>query len=178
MPSRTATSKKHGNERHGQAKRGAKTPTYLAWESMIRRCTMPSQDSYRLYGARGITICERWRDFAAFLADMGEKPENLSLDRIDSAGNYEPGNCRWASKEQQSQNRRTAHMLTYGGETMALSAWAHRVGLAPRTLRERIVTYGWSLERALTTAPVPREESIASAGRARHNLRHSRSVTD
>lgn len=129
---------------------------------------MPSQDSYRLYGGRGIRVCDAWRRFPVFLADMGEKPDGLTLDRVDSNGNYEPGNCRWAGKDVQSQNRRTAHMLTFNGETMGIAAWARRLGIASRTLRERVSTYGWSVERALTTTPLTREDSLRAAIRVRH----------
>lgn len=83
------------------------TPTYRSWHSMIARCSYPSMQDWRLYGGRGITVCERWRDFRKFLADMGERPDGCSLDRIDSDGNYEPGNCRWATASEQQRNKRS-----------------------------------------------------------------------
>lgn len=95
----------HGQSRSRRDGRRA-TLTYNIWAAMIQRCTNPQNKDYRLYGARGITVCERWREFPNFLEDMGEKPVGLSLDRIDNDGNYEPGNCRWATASQQRANQR------------------------------------------------------------------------
>jgi len=102
------------NVTHGHASRGSRSPTWSAWRSMIQRCCYPSQQSYPRYGGRGITICDQWRhSFEAFLTDMGEKPgPDFSLGRIDNDGNYEPGNCRWETAEQQTANR--AAWGTYG----------------------------------------------------------------
>jgi hypothetical protein len=80
--------------------------TYQSWWDMRRRCSDPKRRDFVYYGARGIKVCERWESFAAFLADMGERPERMSLDRIDVDGDYEPGNCRWAAWGEQRRNRR------------------------------------------------------------------------
>lgn len=82
------------------------SPTYNSWRAMIDRCTNEKQPHYHNYGGRGITICERWMVFERFLADMGERPKGRTLDRINNDGNYEPGNCRWATGSEQRMNRR------------------------------------------------------------------------
>lgn len=97
----TAATLKHGHKRHGQ-----RTPTYNSWRGMLARCGNPRNNRYINYGARGIVVCERWLRFENFLTDMGERPCGLSIDRIDNNGNYEPGNCRWATASQQTANQR------------------------------------------------------------------------
>lgn len=92
-------------KKHGHTK-GGMSPTYMSYANAKSRVTYPSCPSYERYGGRGITMCQRWRDsFEAFLADMGERPEAKSLDRIDPDGNYEPANCRWATSAEQNANR-------------------------------------------------------------------------
>lgn len=101
-----------------------RTPTYVCWSNMHARCSNPSRPDFERYGGRGIRVCAAWSDFATFLADMGEKPVGLSLDRIDNNGNYEPDNCRWATASEQRRNQRSkaeiraaAEIAKAGGES-------------------------------------------------------------
>jgi hypothetical protein len=107
---------------------------------------------FHCYGGRGIKVCDRWQKFENFFADMGHPPEGKSLDRYpDKNGNYEPSNCRWATKEQQSRNRRDNRLLTHAGETLCSEAWSRRVGISRAGLMRRIDILKWPLEKALTT---------------------------
>lgn len=92
--------------KHGHAIIRKVTPTYVSWQHMIRRTTSPNDKNWNDYGGRGIKVCERWKAYENFLADMGQKPAGLTLDRIDVDGNYEPANCRWSTRYEQVHNRR------------------------------------------------------------------------
>lgn len=125
---------------------------YRLYNSILERCYSQYSKSYIEYGGRGIKVCDRWRNsFLHFLDDIGEKPEGkYSLDRIDNNGDYEPDNVRWATDEQQSNNRRNIIFLTYKDETKPLSQWAKDIGLKRKTLACRIKR-GWTIEEILET---------------------------
>jgi hypothetical protein len=127
------------------------TTTYTVWWRMRQRCEDQNDAAYHDYGGRGITVCARWHSFESFLEDMGERPEGLTIERINNDGSYEPSNCRWATRTEQGRNKRSNRLLTYGGETRPLSEWAEIKGLRMRTLWARLYVYNWTLDRALTT---------------------------
>lgn len=121
-------------------------PMYYA---MIARCHNPNSAEYSNYGERGIAVCDRWRDgFVNFLADMGERPDGMTLDRIDNDGPYSPENCRWATVSEQCNNTRANHLLTLGDKTQTITQWARDLDLHPNTIRSRL-RYGWPVERVL-----------------------------
>ena len=132
----------------------SKSPEYPGWQAMKQRCNNSRHTEYHLYGGRGISVCKRWQNsFLDFLADMGPKPSaDHSIDRIDNDSDYEPDNCRWATKMEQSHNSRRVRMLTYDGQTMCISEWARKTGIAQNVITRRI-DRGWSVERSLTVSP-------------------------
>jgi hypothetical protein len=101
---------KGANYKHGLTRVGKVHPMYSTWRNMHRRCYSTENKDYEYYGGRGITICERWHDFSNFLADVGDRPEGKTLDRIDNNGNYEPSNIRWATQKEQYDNSRKENM--------------------------------------------------------------------
>lgn len=140
------------------ARRKTHPAEWRSWSSMRNRCRSQSSDNWPQYGGRGITICERWDSFAAFFEDMGPRPsQKHTLDRYPNPdGNYEPGNCRWATQREQTNNRsRGNRKLSFGGETLTVAEWARRIGVDRATLRDRLER-GWTVEQALTT---PKEVS-------------------
>lgn len=123
---------------------------------MRQRCNDPGSKSYARYGGRGIKVSERWDSFPNFLADMGSRPSpRHSLERIDNAKGYEPGNARWATATEQANNRRSSRLITYQGETLTSAEWTRRTGLARHIIEQRLDKLGWSVERAFTTPVRP-----------------------
>lgn len=132
------------------------TPTYTSWRAMRVRCHDPKHDNYRHYGAKGIMVCDRWKDFQNFLADMGIRPsKSHTIDRLDLSGDYEPKNCRWATKIEQGNNHSKNHHVEYRGQRMTMTqAWCLSGKIVPKgTLKSRIYG-GWPIDQALETPAV------------------------
>jgi hypothetical protein len=131
----------------------SRTPTYTTWQAMLERCHNPKNPKYYMYGALGVKVCERWLSFENFLADMGVRPDGHTLDRHpDPHGDYEPGNCRWATPGEQQRNRRAGlHLISFNGKTQCLTDWARETGIPREVLYVRINRNGWPVDLALTS---------------------------
>lgn len=137
--------------KHGQGRRRQKSSEYSTWKEMRQRCGNPKHKRYADYGGRGITVCERWNDFATFFADMGSRPSpEHSLERIDNDGGYSPENCRWATNVEQARNTRANHKVRFRGKEMCLSEACELSGLNHGTVKSRLKR-GWSDEDAFRT---------------------------
>jgi hypothetical protein len=131
---------------HSHGLDGKPTPLYLRWQNMKARCHQPSNKDYPRYGAKGITVCDRWRfgeggesGFTLFMRDMGEVPfERASLDRIDGTKGYSPDNVRWADMRTQTNNKSTVRCLEIDGVSKPLCEWARDVGIGPKTIHYRL----------------------------------------
>ena len=123
-----------GNPKHGKCG----TLTYNSWSGMVSRCTDPNNHSFKNYGARGITVCDRWRDFRNFLDDMGEAQPGMTIERIDNNHGYSKENCRWATRWEQSRNTRRNRMFEIDGVSLCLQDWADKYGIRRRTLETRL----------------------------------------
>lgn len=131
-----------GATRHGQSG----SPTYNSWAGMLQRCQNPAATKYPEYGARGVTVCDAWQSFQNFYDDMGARPPGTTIDRIDGSKGYEPGNCRWASRQQQQSNLRSNWSIDYGGRSYTLAELARELDVLAPTLKYRI-EQDWPRER-------------------------------
>jgi hypothetical protein len=136
---------------------------------MVQRCTNPNNAAYESYGGRGIAVCDEWRDFAAFFRDMGHRPPGMSLDRIDVNDGYHPGNCRWATKKQQQNNRRDTPPICLCGEVRSAAEWAQHIGIDTKSFLARL-RRGWSEDEIVNTPP-DRANSVTRA-----NVKRSRDI--
>lgn len=135
--------------KHGQSQ----TRLHMIWRHMRDRCINPRSNDFPEWGGRGVGICDEWLGKNGFLnfrnwALANGYADHLSIDRIDVNGNYEPANCRWATKAQQNRNRRNVVLLTYDGQTMSCAEWSRKLGLYPGTVNNRLHK-GWTIEECL-----------------------------
>jgi hypothetical protein len=120
---------------HGKSK----SKVHRIWRGMLSRCNNPNEPMYPYYGGRGIKICDRWKTFINFYEDMGDPPPYHSIDRFpNNNGNYEPGNCRWATTKEQARNKRNNHILVKDGIALSLVEWSEKLDIKEKTLHERI----------------------------------------
>lgn len=153
------------SQRESTSKRSRKhcltnSDEYIAWANMIQRCTNKNNNHYKNYGGRGIMICKKWKEsFENFYADMGEKPsKGHSIDRINVNGNYEPSNCRWATRKEQNRNQRTNRWINVEGCVKTVSEWSERAGVRKDTIYLRL-NAGWSEYEAVMMPVAWRRES-------------------
>lgn len=153
---------------HATSRKGQRHPIYRSWNHMKDRCLNPNSDYYHDYGGRGISVCEKWMRFNGFLEDMGASHKvGLTIDRIDNNGNYEPGNCRWADKKTQANNKRGNVAITVNGVTKNLAEWITIYGISRKTFHRRKSILGMSDVDALST---PRIETRRRRARSVHSL--------
>jgi hypothetical protein len=134
--------------RHG----GCGSREHVSWKSMRSRCLNENVKAYADYGGRGISVCERWDSFENFIEDMGPRPSGTSIDRVDNNGNYEPGNCRWATRKQQSNNTRRNTFIEVNGVSKTISQWSMHYGVNVKCIIKRLSRpHIWSAEAAVST---------------------------
>lgn len=169
--------------KHGHRK-GGKSREYMSWQAMVCRCTNHNREYFKHYGGRGITVCDRWlNSFVDFLADMGPRPEGMTLDRINVDGNYEPGNCRWATAKEQTNNKRQLNQNVSKTECLRGHALApencepywlvrgSRKCLQCKRLRYRKMYVKQSIQAVPSNAPQVSEPTVmqvASQGKENH----------
>lgn len=138
----------HTKTRHGKT---TVSKTYRIWTTMKTRCTNPSHDKFEFYGGRGIRVCERWNRFENFMEDIGVIPDEMSLDRIDSNGNYEPSNVRLIPIKLQARNRRSNRFIEVNGQVKTLVEWVNEIGVVAYATVHGRISRGWTAIAALTT---------------------------
>lgn len=139
---------------------GVHKPTYASWQMMKNRCLNPRASDYAYYGGRGITVCPEWMTYDGFLADMGQRPDDLTLERIEGDQSYSPVNCKWASKTEQSRNRKYTRNVTYRGRTQKVWEWASELRLESRSFHWRLWSFKEGfISEAQVFVPNPRAKT-------------------
>lgn len=149
------------NTKHGMA--GSKI--YNIWSAMKERCSNPKQRFYSYYGGRGISVCDRWKTFENFYADMGDRPDGKTLDRIDNNLGYSPENCRWATRAEQQANIRTNRRIEHNGRNLTLSQWSKIIGVHRNTIEGRLDS-NWPIEKVLSPDNYRDISGLSLGGRA------------
>lgn len=149
-----------------------KPPNYCSWQSMRDRCRNPKNRAYRDYGGRGIKVCDRWKSYAAFAADMGERPPGYTLERVDNDGDYTPENCRWASRRDQQRNRRINVYVTIEGARYLLAELADKSDLKRDTIQER-AALGLTYAEVMSPERRTFKEGLAMGGRVSGDKRRA-----
>lgn len=156
------------NFKHGHTSDYTESSEYNSWCHMKERCYNPNSKFFKYYGGRGIKTCERWlNSFENFIEDMGLKPSKLhSLDRFpNNNGDYEKTNCRWATKKEQANNKRSTMYINYNNDIKSLKEWCEILELNYKKTHKRIKYYGWSIERAFFDPPIPQDRLIEFNGK-------------
>lgn len=138
--------------RHGHARHigSGPSPTYRTWQRMRARCNNLNDSNYKHYGGRGIKINKKWNKFEHFLNDMGERPQNMTIDRINNNGNYCKKNCKWSTINEQLRNKRNTHFVSFNGKTLCVADWEKIIHIPRKKLYYRL-NKGWTIKRAFTS---------------------------
>jgi hypothetical protein len=134
------------NKTHG----ASGSPTFNSWKAMMARCNDTSHPGYLDYGGRGISVCEGWLSYDGFRADMGDRPENTTLNRKNNDGPYDQSNCNWATNREQALNTSRNVWIDFDGRSQTIIEWAEELGMSPKTIWSRMNVLGWSVEQTLT----------------------------
>lgn len=146
-------SAKHNSIRHGHAKDSGRSSTYTTYYAMVSRCHNPNNSKYHQYGAAGISVCDEWRhSFQQFLSDMGERPEGMTIDRIDGTIGYSKSNCKWSSIKEQQQNIKSNRLIEFEGVSRCISEWSRIKGIPNAVISYRI-SRGWPIDLVMNTPP-------------------------
>lgn len=146
----------------------SKSAHYSRWRHIMDRCYNPKCKSYPDYGGRGISVCPEWQDLTVFVSALPDGySEGMEIDRIDNDGDYEPGNVRWIDRSGNADNRRSGKIICHGGVSQSLRRWSEQVGIHEATLWDRLETWGWDINRALTTPPMTAKERMSKAHETR-----------
>jgi hypothetical protein len=135
---------------------------YKVWNQMKQRCNNPKHKAFKYYGGKGVRVCKKWETFEGFVSEMGERPTPLhTIERIDTNGNYDKENCRWATRLEQQQNLSSNRVISWNGKTLTISAWARETGIGMKTIQYRLDAE-WDLDKVFTHVPYRKSRTLVS----------------